>query len=61
MIYLDNAATTLHKPPQVIDAVVRAMTGMRNKTAKAREIKVFSGLILCFPLYFRFIKAPAHS
>lgn len=36
-------------------------TGMRNKTAKAREIKGFSGLILCFPLYFRFIKAPAHS
>ena len=25
MIYLDNAATTLHKPPQVMDAVVRAM------------------------------------
>ena len=30
MIYLDNAATTLHKPPQVIDAVVRAMTAMGN-------------------------------
>lgn len=30
MIYLDNAATTLHKPPQVIDAVVRAMTSMGN-------------------------------
>ena len=26
MIYLDNAATTLRKPPCVIDAVVRAMT-----------------------------------
>ena len=25
MIYLDNAATTLRKPPQVIDAVARAM------------------------------------
>ena len=24
MIYLDNAATTLRKPPQVIDAVARA-------------------------------------
>lgn len=34
MIYLDNAATTLHKPPQVIDAVVRAMTTMGN-TARA--------------------------
>ncbi len=30
MIYLDNAATTLQKPPQVIDAVVRAMTAMGN-------------------------------
>ncbi len=30
MIYLDNAATTLVKPPQVIDAVVRAMTSMGN-------------------------------
>lgn len=30
MIYLDNAATTLHKPPQVIDAVVRAMSSMGN-------------------------------
>ena len=30
MIYLDNAATTLRKPPQVIDAVVRAMTTMGN-------------------------------
>ena len=30
MIYLDNAATTLHKPPQVIDAVVHAMQAMGN-------------------------------
>lgn len=30
IIYLDNAATTLHKPPQVIDAVVHAMTSMGN-------------------------------
>lgn len=30
MIYLDNAATTLHKPPQAMDAVVRAMTAMGN-------------------------------
>ncbi len=26
MIYFDNAATTLHKPPEVIEAVVHAMT-----------------------------------
>ena len=30
MIYLDNAATTLHKPQQVIDAVVHAMHSMGN-------------------------------
>jgi cysteine desulfurase family protein len=30
MIYLDNAATTLHKPRQVIDAVTAAMTNMGN-------------------------------
>ena len=30
MIYLDNAATTLQKPQQVIDAVVKAMNSMGN-------------------------------
>lgn len=30
MIYLDNAATTLQKPPQVIEAVVEAMNMMGN-------------------------------
>ena len=30
MIYLDNAATTLHKPQHVIDAVVHAMQSMGN-------------------------------
>ena len=30
MIYLDNAATTYHKPQSVIDAVVGAMQGMGN-------------------------------
>ena len=30
MIYLDNAATTMQKPPQVIDAVVHAMTTLGN-------------------------------
>ena len=30
MIYLDHAATTLHKPQQVIDAVVHAMQSMGN-------------------------------
>ena len=30
MIYLDNAATTLHKPPCVTEAVVRAMQSLGN-------------------------------
>lgn len=30
IIYLDNAATTLHKPQEVIDAVVKAMTSIGN-------------------------------
>ena len=30
MIYLDNAATTLHKPQQVIDAVVAALGSLGN-------------------------------
>ncbi len=30
MIYLDNAATTLRKPPEVIEAVVQAMNAMGN-------------------------------
>ena len=35
MIYLDNAATTQQKPPQVIDAVVNAMTTMGNASRGA--------------------------
>ena len=30
MIYLDNAATTLHKPPQMIEAMVNALQSMGN-------------------------------
>ena len=37
MIYLDNAATTLHKPQCVIDAVVQAMTYMGNCGRGAHE------------------------
>ena len=37
MIYLDNAATTRQKPPQVIDAVVRAMTTMGNAARGAHS------------------------
>lgn len=37
MIYLDNAATTQQKPPQVIEAVVQAMTSMGNASRGAHE------------------------
>ena len=37
MIYLDNAATTLQKPQQVIDAVVQAMTTMGNAARGAHS------------------------
>ncbi|MCF2698644.1 aminotransferase class V-fold PLP-dependent enzyme [Fusobacterium mortiferum] len=30
MIYFDNAATTLHKPQEVIEAVIKAMSSMGN-------------------------------
>lgn len=30
MIYLDNAATTLRKPPEVVEAVMRAMNALGN-------------------------------
>ena len=37
MIYLDNAATTLHKPPQVAEAVLHAMTTMGNAARGAHS------------------------
>ena len=37
MIYLDNAATTQCKPPQVINAVVQAMTTLGNASRGAHE------------------------
>jgi selenocysteine lyase/cysteine desulfurase len=37
MIYLDNAATTIHKPQQVIDAVTEAMTTFGNAARGTHE------------------------
>ena len=37
MIYMDNAATTMHKPQEVIDAVVNAMNSMGNAGRGARR------------------------
>ena len=43
MIYLDNAATTLHKPQQVIDAVVHAMQSMGNCARGTHEEALDAG------------------
>ncbi len=37
MIYLDNAATTLHKPPEVAEAVLQAMMHMGNSGRGSHE------------------------
>lgn len=46
MIYLDNAATTLRKPPCVIDAVVRAMTTFGNSGRSAHEESLTASRII---------------
>lgn len=46
MIYLDNAATTMHKPQQVIDAVVAAMTSMGNAGRGANEASLSAARII---------------
>ncbi len=46
MIYLDNAATTMYKPQQVIDAVVAAMTSMGNAGRGANEASLGASRIL---------------
>ena len=38
MIYLDNAATTMHKPQAVIDAVTQAMCSLGNAGRGARRV-----------------------
>ena len=37
MIYLDNAATTLHKPEGVAEAMITALTSMGNSGRGAHE------------------------
>ncbi len=46
MIYLDNAATTMYKPQQVIDAVVAAMTSMGNAGRGANEASLSAARII---------------
>ena len=40
MIYLDNAATTLRKPPQVIEAVVQAMNALGNASRGTHAVSL---------------------
>ena len=46
MIYLDNAATTMQKPQEVIDAVVEAMTSMGNAGRGANEASLSASRII---------------
>ena len=46
MIYLDNAATTMHKPKEVIDAVLEAMTSLGNAGRGANEASLSAARII---------------
>ena len=46
MIYLDNAATTVRKPPAVIQAVTQALTGMGNSGRGAYETSLSASRII---------------
>lgn len=46
MIYLDNAATTMRKPKQVIEAVVEAMTSLGNAGRGANEASLSAARVI---------------
>lgn len=46
MIYLDNAATTMHKPQAVIDAVVQAMNSLGNAGRGANEASLGAARVI---------------
>lgn len=46
MIYLDNAATTMHKPQCVIDAVVKAMSSMGNAGRGANDASLSASRVI---------------
>ncbi|CUX16677.1 aminotransferase class V-fold PLP-dependent enzyme [Clostridium sp. C105KSO13] len=46
MIYMDNAATTLHKPPQVAEAVIRALNSIGNAGRGATEASLGASRII---------------
>ena len=46
MIYMDNAATTMQKPPQVAEAVVRAMGTLGNAGRGASEASLGAARVI---------------
>ena len=46
MIYMDNAATTMRKPKEVIDAVVNAMSSMGNAGRGANEASLSASRVI---------------
>ena len=46
MIYMDNAATTMHKPQAVIDAVVAAMSSLGNAGRGANEASLSASRVI---------------
>ncbi len=46
MIYMDNAATTMHKPQEVIDAVVAAMSSMGNAGRGVNEASLSASRLI---------------
>ena len=46
MIYMDSAATTMHKPQEVIDAVVMAMSSMGNAGRGVNEASLSASRII---------------
>ncbi len=46
MIYMDNAATTMHKPQAVIDAVIAAMSSMGNAGRGANEASLSASRVI---------------
>ena len=46
MIYMDNAATIMHKPQEVIDAVVNAMNSMGNAGRGASEAALSASRVI---------------
>ena len=46
MIYLDNAATTMRKPPQVVQAVVKALESIGNAGRGAYHASLDASLFI---------------